>query len=175
VASRADEESAYSRYKSETNRFLPTISLQASGNMIQDSSPTIARDDDIAAGITFSMPLYSGGENKARARQALARFNTTRFRTESLIRESDMRLSGLWSQLESSKSVIAAQKTSLEASKEALEGITRAEAAGLASFDDVLDAEDDKLRAEISLHRAEHQLYLARLLIRLHIGELMFE
>ena len=175
LASQSDEEAAYAQYKSEKNRFLPTISLQASGNMVQDSSPTIARDDDIAAGVTFSMPLYSGGTNKARAKQALARYNATRFRTENLYRQTDMRISGLWSRLESSKSVIKAQEVSLEASTEALEGISRAEAAGLATFDDLLDAEDDKLRAELALLRAKHQLYLARLLIRLQIGELEFQ
>jgi len=140
-ASRFDEKSALVDLQSERKKFLPTISLQASAVTTRDSSPTIARDDDLNIGVNFTLPLYSGGSGRSQTRRALANYNSARFATENIVRESDLQVNQLWSRLKGGDAVLAAQRANLAANEEALEGITRAEEVGLASIQDILDAQ----------------------------------
>ena len=171
-ASQFDEKSALINVKSEQRKFLPTVTLQAAAVTVRESSPTIARDDDLTVGINFTLPLYSGGSGSAQTRRALANYNSARYNTENIIRESDLQINQLWSRLKSGEAVIAAQQASVDANAEALEGISRGEAVGLASIEDILDARENKLQAELALHRAVFQQHTALLLIRLYTGEL---
>lgn len=171
-ASQFDEKSALVNVKSEQRKFLPTVTLQAAAVTVRESSPTIARDDDLTVGINFTLPLYSGGSGSAQTRRALANYNSARYNTENVIRESDLQINQLWSRLQSGEAVIAAQEASVAANSEALEGITRGEEVGLASIEDILDARENKLQADLALHRAKYQQYTALLLLRLYTGEL---
>lgn len=171
-ASRYDEKSALVNLQSERRKFLPTVTLQAAAITVRDSSPTIARDDDFNVGINFSLPIYSGGSGSSQTRRALANYNSSRFNTENIIREIDLQINQLWSRLKSGEAVIAAQLSNVAANAEALEGITRGEEVGLASIQDILDAQENKLQAELALHRAQFQQYTALLLLRLYTGEL---
>lgn len=172
AASRFDEKSALVSLQSERRKYLPTVTLQAAATTVRDSSPTIARDDDLSIGVNFTMPLYSGGSGSAQTRRALASYNSARYSTENVQRESDLRINQLWSRLQSGKAVLAAQRSNVAANAEALEGITRGEEVGLASIQDILDSEENKLQAELALHRAQYQQYTAFLLLRLYTGEL---
>jgi len=172
ISSRLNEQSALVTVQSERRKYLPTISLSAAASTVRESSPTIARDDDLSVGINFTLPLYAGGSSGAQTRRALAAYNAARFTTDNVIRESDLRVKQLWSTLQSGKGVLEAQRANVAANVEALEGITRGEAVGLSTTTDILDAEENKLQAELALHRAQYQQYTALLLLRLYTGEL---
>ncbi len=172
ISSRLDEKSALISVQSERRKYLPTITLTAAASTVRDSSPTIAKDEDLSVGINFTMPLFSGGSGSAQTRRALASYNAARFGTENVIRESDLRVNQLWSRLQSGNAVLEAQRANVAANAEALEGITRGEEVGLSTTTDILDAEENKLQAELALHRAQYQQYAALLLLRLYTGEL---
>ena len=171
-ASQLTEQSANINVQSEARKSLPTINLTASASTVRDSSPTIDRDDDLRAGISFSMPLYSGGSGKSNTRRALASYNAARFNTENIIRESDLRISQLWSRIQNGKSVVDAQIENVAANQDALNGIKRADEFDVATTQDVLEAEQGLLNARLSLTTSLMQQYLARLLVQLYTGEL---
>jgi len=58
----SEEEAAEFNLRTQKRGWLPTVSLEASARAVRDSSPTIDSDDDLRAGISFSMPLYAGGQ-----------------------------------------------------------------------------------------------------------------
>ena len=170
-ASRLTEQATHLTVHSEKRKHLPTISLSAQAQAVRDSSPTIAKDDNVSIGVNFSMPIYTGGAGSSQTRQALATHNAARFNTQNAIRENDLLIDQLWARLQSGKIVLEAQKANVEANKDALEGITRGEAVGIATTQEVLEAIQNKLTAELAHSRALHRLYTARLLMKLYVGE----
>ena len=170
-AARLSEQSAQITALSEQRKFLPTITLSAAARSLRDSSPTIDRDEDLSIGINFTMPLYTGGQGNSQTRQAVAGFNAARYTTENTIRQTDLQINQLWSQLQNGKAVLEAQLLNVEANREALEGITRGEAVGLSNTQDILEAQQNKLAAELAYSRALFGQYSTRLILKLNIGE----
>lgn len=169
-AMRLTEQSTLINVHTEKRRFLPTVSLTAQAQALRDSSPTIDTDDSLRIGVNFTAPLYSGGAGSSQTRQALAERNAAKFNTLNVIRENDLVIHQLWSRLKSGEIVLAAQEANVAANIEALEGITRGEAVGIASTQDVLETIQEKLAAELTLSRAQYDLYTTRLLLKLYVG-----
>jgi len=170
-SSRLNEMSANLSLRSESRKHLPTITLTANATAVRDSSPTIRKDDDLNIGLRFTMPIYSGGVGAAQTRRAAASYNAARYQHENTLRETDLRIEQFWSQLQSGKAVIIAQKSSVDASDDALTGVTRGEEVGLTSTQDIIDAAQNKLNADIALARAEYSQYTTRLLLKLYMGD----
>ncbi|MEP3890289.1 MAG: TolC family outer membrane protein [Hellea sp.] len=170
-SSRLNEMSANLSLQSEGRKHLPTITLTANASSVRDSSPTIRKDDDLNIGLRFTMPIYTGGVGAAQTRRAAASFNAARYQYENTLRETDLRIEQFWSQLQSGVAVIMAQKSSVEASDDALTGVTRGEEVGLTSTQDIIDAAQNKLNADIALARAEYSQYTTRLLLKLYMGD----
>lgn len=157
--------------RSETRKHLPTVTLTANASAVRNSSPTIDRDNDLNVGVRFTMPIYTAGVGSAQTRRAAANYNAAKFTQDNAVRETDLRIAQLQSQLQSGTAVIEAQKASVDASEDALIGVTRGEEVGLTSTQDILDAAQNKLNADIALTRALYQQYATRLLLKLYIGE----
>ena len=170
-ASRLSEQNSLITLHNEKRRYMPTISISAQAQTMRDASPTIDQDDSVRIGVNFTAPLYSGGANSSRTRQALAERNVAKFNTMNVIRESDLAIHRLWSRLQSGKISLEAQEANVTANAEALDGITRSEAVGLASTQDVLEAIQNELSAELTYSRAQFDLYSTRLLLKLYIGQ----
>ena len=169
-ATRLTEQSSLIKVHNEKRKYLPTVSLSAQAQTLRDTSPTIDTDDSLRIGVNFTAPLYSGGAGRSKTRQALAERNAAKFNTLNVIRENDLIIHQLWSRLKSGEIVLAAQEANVAANIEALNGITRGEAVGLAPAQDVLEAIQDKLAAELTYSRAQYDLYTTRLLLKLYIG-----
>lgn len=167
-----NEQTAQVSLQQETRKWLPTVSLTANATSVRDSSPTIARDDDLNVGLRLTMPLYTGGAGSAQTRRAAAQYQAARYASDDALREVRLQVTQLWTQLQSGRASLEAQHASVAASEDALIGVTRAQLAGLSTTQDILDATQVKLEAEIALAQAEFSQYATRLLLRLFIGEL---
>lgn len=170
-SSRLNEQSAQILLQQETRKWLPTISLTANAVAVRDSSPTIARDDDLNVGLRLTMPLYTGGAGSAQTRRAAAQYQASKYASDDALREVRLQVTQLWTQLQSGRASLEAQRASVLASEEALKGVSRAQLAGLSTTQDILDATQIKLDSEIALAQAEFSQYATRLLLRLQIGE----
>ncbi len=170
-ATRLTEQSALNIIKTEKRNFLPTVSFSAQAQALRDSSPTIDRNDTLSVGVNFSVPLYAGGAGSSRTRQALAQRNAAKFNTLNVIRQNDLIINQLWAQLQSGKIVLEAQKANVDANIDAVEGITRGEAVGISTTQDVLEAIQDKLTADLTYSDAQFDLYTTRLLLKLYTGQ----
>jgi len=172
-ATRLTEQSALNAVQTEKRSFLPTISLTAQAQALRDSSPTIDTSDTLSVGLNFSIPLYAGGAGNSRTRQAVALRNAAKYNTLTLnvIRQNDLLINQLWSQLQSGQIVLEAQKANVIANVDAVEGITRSEAVGIATTQDVLEAVQNKLVADLTLSEAQFDLYTTRLLLKLYTGQ----
>jgi len=125
----------------------------------------------LSVGVNFSVPLYAGGAGSSRTRQALAQRNAAKFNTLNVIRQNDLIINQLWAQLQSGKIVLEAQKANVDANIDAVEGITRGEAVGISTTQDVLEAIQDKLTADLTYSDAQFDLYTTRLLLKLYTGQ----
>ena len=170
-SSQLNEISAAINLNSEKRKIFPTITLTASASTTQDSSPTIDLDNDLNIGLRFSLPLYSGGLGQSQTRRAVANLTAAKFRYIDAIREVDLLIDRLWTDIEASKIIIESQKANLAASQDAFIGTSRSEEVGITSLEDVLRANETKLSSEISLSRAQYSLYTSIILLKLYIGE----
>ena len=170
-ATRLMEQSTLNVVKTEKRSFLPTVTLSAQAQALRDSSPTIDNNDTLSVGVNFSVPLYAGGAGSSRTRQALAERNAAKYNTLNVIRQNDLVINQLWAELESGKIVLEAQKANVDANIDAVEGITRGEAVGISTTQDVLEAIQDKLSADLNYSEAQYDLYITRLLLKLYIGQ----
>jgi len=89
----------------------------------------------------------------------------------NVIRQNDLIINQLWAQLQSGKIVLEAQKANVDANIDAVEGITRGEAVGISTTQDVLEAIQDKLTADLTYSDAQFDLYTTRLLLKLYTGQ----
>jgi len=167
-----NEQSAQIALQQETRKWRPTISLTANATAVRDSSPTIARDDDLNVGLRLTMPLYTGGAGSAQTRRAAAQYQAARYASDDALREVRLQVTQLWTQLQSGRAALEAQRASVAASEDALTGVTKAQLAGLSTTQDILDSTQIKLEAEIGLAQAQFSQYATRLLLRLYIGDL---
>ena len=158
--------------KSEKRKRRPTISLEANASTRRDTTPTILSDDDVNVGISFSMPLYTGGIGASQTRQAVSLYNAARYDYQNAGRLIDLQVHQYWTQLKSNRTVIEAQRASVSANAETLTSVREGQKAGITSSQDVLDAARNKLTADLELATAEYEQYTLRLLLRLLIGEI---
>ncbi len=173
-ASKLDERSAAVLLKSESRSHLPTIQLNAAAVASTNNSPTIDTDNQLNIGVRLTVPIYSGGTQNAQRRRAAASVQAARLNYQNDIRLTDQQTLQLWETLRGTRIISAAQKASLDAAEEALKGTRAAQATGLSTTLDVLDAMERKLSAELSLSQSLHdernnELILARLMGRPYI------
>ncbi len=127
---------------------------------LQSLSPGIY-GPSITAAATFTQPLFTGGLNSSRIREALEDDNVQRIAVETARRQATLAVSQGWYQLQSAKANVASDEVQVSADKVAFEGARQEAEAGLRTTIEVLNAEQELQAAEQSLVVARHDEYVA--------------
>lgn len=135
--------------------FSPTVSLTATYQYAEEPSSFVIKDEQFAYGVRATAPIFLGGLNVSRVREANALHDADRRRIEEAERRATAAVTSAWEQLSAARANIVSATSQVEANSIALTGVRREAQLGVRTTLDVLDAEQEYLNAEVALANAE--------------------
>ncbi|HHL43901.1 MAG TPA: TolC family protein [Hellea balneolensis] len=163
-AAKASARAAGEGVREAKGGFGPKLSLDVSAGTAQDSFFFFTdRINDTKALLKFSVPLYTSGMKKAsvdaaRVQKAIA---------EARIRDTALKLreqyTSLQGRLAARRAALAAAKRGVEAATNRTSGARKEYEAGLRTFVNLMDAEDERRIAEIRKAAAERDLFATKI------------
>ncbi|MEL6414422.1 MAG: TolC family protein [Pseudomonadota bacterium] len=133
----------------------PSVTLNSSFSAAREQLLGIATTDQAIIGATVSVPIFSGGLNASRVRQAKHAKTRLGFETRDTERAVDQTVAQIWAQLEAAKILVGTSQRQVEAAQIAFEGVTLEQQVGTRDQLDVLNAEQEVLDARLNLVNAE--------------------
>jgi len=174
-AAQRGEEAAEARVAQARAQYNPTVGLRATygtSDTLDDFASNFTDNDSITASATVSVPLFTGGLNGSRVRQALERSNSARVAVEAARREVLRDVSQSWATLLSARAALAANEEQVRAAQIAAEGVRQEAQVGLRTTLDVLNAELELRNAQLALINARRDQYVATALLLSAMGRL---
>jgi len=169
---RMAEEASRRDFAAAKGAFSPTVSIVANYQHADDPSSFVSEQDQFAYGVRASMPIFLGGLNVSRAREAQALNEADRRRIEEAERRAISNVTQAWEQLTAARANIVSATSQVEANRLALTGVRREAQLGVRTTLDVLDAEQEFLNAQVALANAERDARLATFLLLAAMGVL---
>lgn len=130
---------------------LPSVSLQAQYGSNLNPSRTVDQTESTAVTAQLSVPIYEGGEVRARVRQAKQQHVSRIQQIEQARSEAQATVVTAWSRLQASKAQLQSDQVAVEASRTALAGVREEERVGQRTVLDVLNAEQELVNTEVQL------------------------
>jgi len=127
---------------------------------------------NITASAVFTQPLFTGGLNSSRIREALENDNTQRIAVEQARRQTTQAVAQAWYQLTASRANAEADERQVSADQVAFDGARQEAQGGLRTTIDVLNAEQELHQAELALVVARHDEYVAGAAVLAAMGQL---
>ncbi|HYF22730.1 MAG TPA: TolC family outer membrane protein [Caulobacteraceae bacterium] len=180
-ASEFAEAAARARVAQARAEYRPELSLRANYGATTtfqaDNGPSGRFTDQDAASATanVSVPLFTGGLNGSRVRQALENNNAALVAVEGARREVLQRVSQAWAQVISARAALTANEEQVRAARIAAEGVRQEAQVGLRTTLDVLNAESELREAELNLVRTRRDQYVAQANLLSAMGRLEAE
>jgi outer membrane protein len=156
------------------SNFMPTVAAVAS--LTSNSNQTVIDDTEVTSiGVRASVPLYAGGENKAKYKQA----KFEKIQAEDILnqnmRDIESEATDAYNEVQVQISRVKSLKNRLESFIVTTEAIEKQDETGEATIIDVLDARDDEFSAKVDLQLAKQQLVIARLSLLAAMGKFIYE
>ena len=157
-------QAARARIRAARAEFGPSVGVNGS---FTTNSPLEGLDvsdfrQSAAVGISANVPLFSGGLNASRVRQALEQENAARFRVDEARRSVLNDVATSWNGLLASRASLIANEQQVTAARIAFEGVTAEQQVGLRTTLDVLNAQQELRNAELLLVGARRDAYVAQ-------------
>ena len=150
--------------------FSPTVSLTAGYQYAEEPSSFIAEDEQFAYGVRMTAPIFLGGLNLSRVREARADNRADRRRITVAERQIEARVTAGWQRLSAARANIVSSQTQVRANALALDGVRREAEIGVRTTLDVLDAEQEYLDAQVALANAERDARAATFQLLAAVG-----
>lgn len=161
LRARFDEQAAIHNVDVIFGELLPTASVQGSTFRNDDSSIRDTRSTGSQILGVLSVPLYQGGQEHARVRQAKQEAQRARDAFNDVRRQSVENARRAWGTLQSAKAELDARSAQIRANEIALDGVQREALVGSRTTLDVLNAEQELLDARTALVRATREYLIA--------------
>ncbi len=139
----------------------PEVSLSASASegRVTDFSGQASGSASVTA--TVSVPIFTGGLNRSRVREALASADEARLISLNARRQVIEGVTNAWNNYLAAQAVIESSRQAVRANEIAFEGVEQEAFVGLRTTLDVLNAEQELLNSRLELVRAERDLTVA--------------
>jgi outer membrane protein len=138
------------------------------------SGPTQNEEEsESSVALRVSVPLFSGGEVRARTRQQRHLRDAARSDLEEERRRVHEGVAVAWSNLTAARTREESNRIRVEAAELASRGVLREQEFGQRTTIDVLDQENELLQARIALAQAERQAMLAERELAAQLGNLV--
>lgn len=148
----------------------PTVSVVAQYQYAENTARSLVSDERFAYGARASIPIFQGGRNLSRIREARALNDADRQRIEEARRSVDAQVTAAWEQLAAAKANTASAQLQVDANELALEGVRREAQLGARTTLDVLDAEQEHLNSLVSLASAQRDTRVATFILLASAG-----
>ncbi len=151
---------------------LPSVSLTAGYQYAEEPNTFIEQSEEFKFGARASIPLFQGGANYSRIREAKALHRSDRAQLAEAERLVEAQTISAWERLVTARAVAASAEASAEANRLALEGVRQEALVGTRTTLDVLNAEQELLNAEVSLVSARRDIQTAAFSLLAAVGVL---
>lgn len=151
---------------------LPQLSAQAGVAYGEEPSISSERSTSASVSLNLTVPLYQGGGEYARVRQAKEQLGTARIQVDINRDQVRAQVIGYWGQLEASRASIEAAKAQSEAAELALAGVAEEQRVGQKTNVDVLNAQATVVNARSALATAQRNQLVASFALVAAIGRL---
>ena len=173
LISKLDLEIAKKDFNIEKSRLSPSASIKISKSENQDFSSTIDKRDEETVKAKISWPIIKGGENISSIKKSSFNKQRAELLVEDAINKTNIETSNSWSNYQSSKSVLEANKAQLKAAEIANEGITlEYDSGNTRTTLDVIQSRSLLLDARISFVKAERDFAVSQFELAKQIGVL---
>jgi outer membrane protein len=139
----------------------PNVALDLFYGQTTGTALALREGDAATIALTFTQPIYRGGQLGSLERQALAQVQAVRFGLNQQVLLNLQAVSNAYARLRIANAQIQASDQRIRAAQLALDGVREEAALGARTTLDVLDAEQDLLEARISRIEAQGDLYAA--------------
>ncbi len=136
----------------------PTFSLNASFANQRAQISSIREADSASLTAQLTIPLYSGGANKSRVRQAMNTVERISYEEEEAENSIKEAVRQVWAQLDAARRTLMGSKQQVTAAEVAFEGVKLEQQVGTRDTLDVLNAEQELLDAKLSVVNAERMV-----------------
>lgn len=161
--------------KSATGVLLPSVTLDGAATKTRyDSRPLPKKGelDSLEWSVNATIPLYQGGSERAKIRQA----KYQKWQARELISVAESQaiadVSSYWEYLISNQAKVKAIAEQIKANEVALEGVRREESVGNRTVLAVLDAYQELLSSKVEEEKARRDYYLSAMNLLLTMGKL---
>ena len=154
-------------------QLLPEVSVNGSVN--RSYNPTFGDTrytDNSRLTLQATMPLYLGGEARARYRQAQYNRLSAQNEADDIAREIEQGVIIAWEDLQAAQAQVDARGEQVNAATISFEGVSEEQRFGARTTLDVLDAEQERFNARVDLVSAEFNEISAKYNLMASIGQL---
>lgn len=173
VAARANEEAARRGVAIAKSAFAPQVSLTTRYEISEDPSSFVLDEDEFSFGVRATVPLFLGGQNFSRVREAKALNDEARRLIVEAERRTAAEVAANWRLLEAARANTTTAASQLNANDEALNGVRREAQLGRRTTLDILDAEGERLASAVALAEAERDARVATIDVLASAGVLV--
>jgi len=158
IAAYFNEDSA--RAAIEVAKAAGRVNVSLNGTVGGNRNQTLGvpRADQVALAAQITVPIFSGGANQSRIRQAKHAKSRLAFETRDMQWEIEQNVAQSWAQLEAAQIALQASNRQEDSANIAFEGVKLEQSVGTRTQLDVLDAEQEVLNARLAVINAQHDL-----------------
>ncbi len=172
MAARHGVDTAQLQVKVAEGSLLPQLNLEAGVQRFSDPSPGIYNNFDMSAGLRLTVPIYQGGAEYSRVRQA--KELTGQRQLESDVVRDQVRAAVIqsWGLVSASRFQVEAAQSQVAAAQIALNGVREEYRVGQRTTLDVLNAQAELVNARVALVIAQRDRVVASYSLLSSIGRL---
>lgn len=152
---------------------LPQVDVTADYDRVYDRQESLdSREDSATVTGRVTVPIYEGGETRARIRQAKEQHVALLQEIEQFRTETQSIVTSVYAQMLAARAQLLSDQTQVEANRTALAGVREEEKVGQRTLLDVLNAELELLTSEVSLVTTRRNLVVLSYNVVASIGRL---
>ena len=133
------------------SQLLPQVSAQVQGSRVDNGTSNHIRSVGGQVLLNASIPIYQGGAEYSRVRQARQTEQQSRQTVNDVRRQSVQQAATAWENLVATRATIESTNVAIRANQVALEGTTREAIVGSRTTLDVLNAQQLLLNSQVTL------------------------
>tara|TARA_Y100000590_G_scaffold55047_1_gene57601 strand:- start:4641 stop:6287 length:1647 start_codon:yes stop_codon:yes gene_type:complete len=158
--------------KSQFADALPNLSLDAEYQSSDDVTSKGSSSDTAEITANITIPLFKGGKNISKIKEAKIIAKKVRFELENKRNEVTHKVTESWTNFQTSETLLKAANINIEARKLILEGTEQEAKLGMKSYIDLLQSREDLIDAEFNKITATKNYIFSALQLKADIGEL---
>lgn len=173
IAALYREQAARSTVDRIRGELLPQVNLQANYNRNYDALDGLhSREEDATVSGVVTVPIYEGGETRARIRQAKEQHVALLQEIEQFRTETQSIVTSVYAQMLAARAQILSDQTQVDANRTALAGVREEEKVGQRTLLDVLNAEQEYLNSQVTVVTTRRNLIVLSYNVVAAIGRL---